>query len=80
MTITEMCSSCMRKNYCPAAYKKEHWCGNHTGRKEGKIKPSEEQHPLMAGNGFPFSQASTGIQSRGFRKSLVDIITQKQEG
>ena len=32
MTITEMCSSCMRKNYCPAAYKKEHWCGNHIGR------------------------------------------------
>lgn len=43
MTITEMCSSCMRKNYCPAAYKKEHWCGNHMGRKESKIKPSEEQ-------------------------------------
>lgn len=25
----EMCNSCIHKSYCPAAYKKDHWCGNH---------------------------------------------------
>lgn len=27
--ITEMCKSCIHKSYCMAAFKKDHWCGNH---------------------------------------------------
>ena len=29
----EMCDSCIHKNYCIAAYKKNNWCGNHTKRR-----------------------------------------------
>jgi len=35
MTMLEkMCTSCMHNGYCQAAYKKDHWCGNH---KRGKV-------------------------------------------
>ena len=34
MTPEEMCRSCRHEAYCMAAYQKDHWCGNHTG-KEG---------------------------------------------
>ncbi|MDD3238531.1 MAG: hypothetical protein PHW47_00285 [Lachnospira sp.] len=26
-----MCQSCMHRSYCGAAFKKDHWCGNHKG-------------------------------------------------
>lgn len=25
----KMCDSCIHRFYCMAAYKKNHWCGNH---------------------------------------------------
>ena len=32
MTPEEMCRSCKHAAYCMAAYRKDHWCGNHTGK------------------------------------------------
>lgn len=37
MTPKEMCNSCTHENYCMGAYRKDHWCGNHT-RKDRKMK------------------------------------------
>lgn len=34
MTPEEMCRSCRHEVYCMAAYQKDHWCGNHTGKKD----------------------------------------------
>lgn len=34
MTSKEMCDSCIHKYYCPAAHKKDHWCGNRTDHRE----------------------------------------------
>lgn len=34
MTPEEMCRSCRHEAYCMAAYQKDHWCGNHTGKKD----------------------------------------------
>lgn len=31
MNSKEMCDTCRHNQYCMAAYKKDHWCGNHTG-------------------------------------------------
>ena len=28
----EMCITCKHSEYCLGAYKKDHWCGNHTNR------------------------------------------------
>lgn len=36
MTPKEMCNSCTHENYCMGAYRKDHWCGNHT-RKDRKM-------------------------------------------
>ena len=36
MTPKEMCNSCTHENYCRGAYRKDHWCGNHT-RKDRKM-------------------------------------------
>lgn len=33
MTPTEMCDSCIHRHYCPAAHKKDHWCGNWTDQR-----------------------------------------------
>lgn len=33
MTLEEMCSSCIHRNYCMSVDCKDHWCGNHTGKK-----------------------------------------------
>lgn len=30
MTPKEMRDTCIHSGYCMAAYKKDHWCGNHT--------------------------------------------------
>ena len=30
----EMCRNCMHKDYCPSAYKKDTWCGNHITRED----------------------------------------------
>ena len=32
----DMCDSCIHKSYCMAAYKKDHWCGNHTRKMRGE--------------------------------------------
>lgn len=29
MTVKEMCSSCIHRFYCMAAFNKDHWCGNY---------------------------------------------------
>ena len=34
MMLEEMCSTCIHSKYCAGAYRKNHWCGNHT--KEGE--------------------------------------------
>lgn len=34
MTPEEMCRSCRHEVYCMAAYQKDHWCGNHTGKED----------------------------------------------
>ena len=34
MTPEEMCRSCRHEAYCMAAYQKDHWRGNHTGKKD----------------------------------------------
>lgn len=48
MTPEEMCSSCIHNGYCSGAYKKDHWCGNHT-TKEGRLyadhKDSRQMEP-----------------------------------
>ena len=36
MDPEEMCGSCIHMNYCMGAYRKDHWCGNHT-RKDRKM-------------------------------------------
>lgn len=33
----EMCDSCIHKSYCMAAYKKNHWCGNHASKRKSVI-------------------------------------------
>ena len=40
MDPEEMCGSCIHMNYCMGAYRKDHWCGNHTGH-ERKYEVSE---------------------------------------
>lgn len=40
MDPEEMCGNCIRVNYCMRAYRKDHWCGNHTGH-ERKYEVSE---------------------------------------
>lgn len=40
MDPEEMCRSCIHVNYCMGAYRKDHWCGNHTGH-ERKYEVSE---------------------------------------
>ncbi len=40
MTPKEMCNSCTHENYCMGAYRKDHWCGNHT-RKDRKYEMSK---------------------------------------
>ena len=40
MDPEEMCESCIHMNYCMGAYRKDHWCGNHTGH-ERKYEVSE---------------------------------------
>nr|DAZ44779.1 MAG TPA: hypothetical protein [Caudoviricetes sp.] len=30
----KMCRSCIHDGYCMGAYRKDHWCGNHTGYKQ----------------------------------------------
>lgn len=32
-----MCGSCIHKGRCPAAFKKDHWFGNHTSGRMGGI-------------------------------------------
>lgn len=32
----DMCDSCIHRSYCMAAYKKDHWCGNHTRKMRGE--------------------------------------------
>ena len=48
MTPEEMCSSCIHKGYCGVAFKKDHWCDNHT-EKEGRLyanhKDSRQMEP-----------------------------------
>ena len=56
MTIAEMCTFYIHKGYCGGAYKKESWCGNHTGKKEvhadhEKATRGAELHPV-AESGF----------------------------
>ncbi len=40
MDPEEMCGSCIHMNYCMGAYRKDHWCSNHTGH-ERKYEVSE---------------------------------------
>lgn len=40
MDPEEMCGNCIHVNYCMRAYRKDHWCGNHTGH-ERKYEVSE---------------------------------------
>lgn len=40
MTPKEMCNSCTHEDYCMGAYRKNHWCGNHT-RKDRKYEVSK---------------------------------------
>lgn len=40
MTQKEMCNSCTHEDYCMGAYRKNHWCGNHT-RKDRKYEVSK---------------------------------------
>lgn len=40
MTQKEMCNSCTHEDYCMGAYRKNHWCGNHT-RKDRKYEMSK---------------------------------------
>lgn len=37
MKPEEMCGTCIHRNGRMAAYKKDHWCGNHTGGRIGGI-------------------------------------------
>lgn len=43
MTTLEMCNSCIHCSYCMAAYKKDHWCGNHTKPKTYKQYQIKEE-------------------------------------
>nr|DAE23543.1 MAG TPA: Transcription factor S-II (TFIIS) [Myoviridae sp. ctyWv1] len=29
-----MCSNCIHRWYCPGAFRKDHWCGNHQTRRK----------------------------------------------
>lgn len=40
MTPKEMCNRCTHEDYCMGAYRKNHWCGNHT-RKDRKYEVSK---------------------------------------
>lgn len=40
MNCTQMCASCIHESYCMAAYKKDHWCGNHMNNKKLYINDS----------------------------------------
>lgn len=42
MAPEEMCRSCRHEAYCMAAYQKDHWCGNHTG-KEGRYRMQKHE-------------------------------------
>ena len=35
----KMCRSCIHDGYCMGAYRKDHWCGNHTGYKQNMKCP-----------------------------------------
>ena len=41
MLLKAMCDTCIHRFYCIAAYKKDHWCGNHTEERE--VRKCERQ-------------------------------------
>lgn len=76
MTPKEMCDTCIHKGYCMAAYAKDHWCGNHTGREQVKWMKRKSAAAPATGTGsvVEHGSVSTRTQTMGMESKQNTMI------